>query len=116
MVKGEEGLERGLRLLGWEISESKVNQCPVPHSSANQEMEEQERNHPRKQTTGATKEVLLSHREVFQIFQLLFSKETLHVPFLLGKKGGKTCFRDQTLTYKNYIYIHWEYVLQLRSL
>lgn len=35
LFKGEEVLERGLRLLGWEISKSKVNQCPVPHSSAN---------------------------------------------------------------------------------
>ena len=41
-----EGLERGLRLLGWETAKSKVNQCPRPHSSANQEMEEREGAHP----------------------------------------------------------------------
>lgn len=76
MVKGEEGLERGLRLVGWEIPESKVYQCPVPHSSANQEMEEQERNHPRKQTIGATKEVLLSHRErYFRYFNYYFPRK-----------------------------------------
>lgn len=77
-------------------------------------MEEQERNHPREQTTGAAKEVLLSQRGILDISITIFQGNFTH-PFLARKrKEGKTCFRDQTLTYKNYIYIHWEYVLQLR--
>lgn len=76
MVKGEEGLARGLRLVGWELPEPNVNQCPVPHSSANQKMEEQERNRPRKQTTGAATEVLLSHTErYFRYFSYYFPRK-----------------------------------------
>lgn len=73
-----------------------------------------ERNHPREQTTGAAKEVMLTQRGIFDISITIFMK-TLHVPFLLEKeKRGKSCFRDQTLTYKNNIHIHWKEVLQLR--
>lgn len=79
-------------------------------------MEEQEGNHPREQTMGAAKEVPLSQRGILDISVAIFQGNFTH-PFLVRKKkGGKTCFRDQTLNYKNNMYIPWEYVLQLRRL
>lgn len=72
------------------------------------------KSYPRAQTTGAAKEVVPTQRGIFDISITVFMK-TLHVPFLLEKeKGGKSCFRDQILTYKNNIHIHWKEVLQLR--
>lgn len=71
-------------------------------------MEEWEGNHPREQTTGAAKEVLLSQRGILDISITIFQGDFTH-PFLARKrKGRNTCFRDQALTYKNNIYIHWE--------
>lgn len=117
MVKKGEELGRGLRLLGWETAKSKINQCPRPYSLANQEVEEWEGAQPREQTTGAAKEVLLSQRGISDISVTIFQGNFTQ-PFLARKRKGEGNLlqRDQTLTYKNNIYIHWEYVLQLRRL
>lgn len=56
------------------------------------------------QSAGATKEVLLSQRGISDI-SITTVTETLHTAFFIEKEG---CFRDQTLTYKNNIPIHWE--------
>lgn len=79
-------------------------------------MEEQERNHPREQTTGAAKEVLLSQRGILDISITIF-QENFTYPFLARKrKEGKPASETRPLPIKNYIYIHWEYALQLRRL
>lgn len=57
----------------------------MPHSSANLEMEEQERNHPRQQNTGAAKEVLLSQRGILDISIIIFQGNFTH-PFLDRKR------------------------------
>ena len=61
--------------------------------------------------------MLLSERGISDISVTIFQGNFTH-PFLARKRKGEGNLlqRDQTLTYKNNIYIHWEYVLQLRRL
>lgn len=59
---------------------------------------------PREQSAGATEEVLLSRR--YLDISITAVTETLHTTFFIEKGGS--CFRDQTLTYKNNIPILWE--------
>lgn len=68
-------------------------------------MEEQERNHPREQTTGAAKEVLLSQRGILDISITIFQENFTH-PFLARKrKEGKPASETRPLPIKK-LHIH----------
>lgn len=78
-------------------------------------MEEWEGNHPREQIVGGAEEVLLSERGILDISITIFQGNFTH-PFLARKrKEGKAASETRLLNIKM-LYIHWEYVLQLRRL
>lgn len=85
-----------------QTAKPKVNQCPVP--PANQEMEEWQGSHLESRPMEQLRRCYC-HREVSQIFQLRFSKETLHTPFLLEKKRGrKSASETRPLPIKKHIH------------
>lgn len=55
-------------------------------------MEEEERNRPREQTTGAATEVLLPQRGILDISITIF--KTLHTFLLEKESGGNLCQRS----------------------
>lgn len=63
-------------------------------------MEEREGNHPREQTTGAAKEVLLSQRGILDISIAIFQGNFTHSFLARKRKEGKPASETRPLTIK----------------
>lgn len=88
---GEEGLARGLRLLGWELPKSEVQQCPVPHR--------QKGTFERVDHCSSQGDAMATER-YFQYFIYYFHRDFL-CPFLARKRKVRKTSEARPFTYYN---------------